>query len=131
EQTPRTPSSTYGTTKAIVEMLVTNYSARGFVDGRSSILPMCVSWRPDRHSGQFLYDMFDEPFNGQEIAVPIRRDTRIFFNGWHTCIANLLELQDLDAAALKENRSGLQPGLSVTSDEMRHAFTRIAQRRQS
>jgi nucleoside-diphosphate-sugar epimerase len=129
EQTPRTPSSTYGTTKAIVEMLVNNYSARGFVDGRSSILPMCVSWRPDRRSGEFLYDMFDEPFNGEEIVLPIRPDTRIFFNGWHTCIPNLVELHELDADRLGENRSVLQPGLSVTIQEMLDAFARAAESR--
>ncbi len=128
ERTPRDPSSTYGTTKACVELLVETYSARGFVDGRSSILPMCVSWRPDRRSSEFLYDVFDEPFNGEEIEVPIARDTRVFFNGWHTCIGNLLELHDIDAAILGENRSVLQPGVSVTIDEMLDAFRRAAER---
>ncbi len=129
EQTPRAPSSTYGTTKTIVELLVANYTARGFVDGRSSILPMCVSWRPDRRSGEFLHDVFDEPFSGAEIVLPIRRETRVFFNGWHTCIANLLELHDVDTGMLGDNRSVLQPGVSATVAEILDAFARAAQSR--
>lgn len=118
EATRRAPSSTYGTTKAMVELLLANYSARGFVDARASILPMCVSWRPDRRSREFLHDIIDDPYGSEPIVLGVDPDTRVFFNGWEVCIRNLLETHELPDVALGEERTLLQSGVSVTVREM-------------
>jgi nucleoside-diphosphate-sugar epimerase len=129
EQTRRMPTATYGTTKAIAELLINNYAERGYVDGRSAILPMCVSWRPYRRNAEFLHEVLNEPLNGKEIRLALRADTRLYFNGYLTCIRNLLELHDIDGRALGRDRSMLQPGIGHTINEMIEAFRREAKRR--
>jgi nucleoside-diphosphate-sugar epimerase len=129
EQTRRMPTSTYGTTKAIAELLINNYAERGYVDGRSAILPMCVSWRPYRRNAEFLHEVLDQPLNGKEIRLALRADTRLYFNGYLTCIRNLIELHEIDGQALGRDRSMLQPGIAHTITEMIDAFRRTATRK--
>ena len=123
--TRRLPSSTYGTTKTVVELLIANYSARKFVDGRNSVLPMCVSWRPTRANTDFMHDVFKAPFDGNDIDTCLAPDTRLFFNGFHTCIDNLIETHNLNSELLGEDRSLLQPGITASLAEMVDAFQRI------
>ena len=126
EEMRRLPTSTYGTTKAIAELLINNYAERGYVDGRSAILPMCVSWRPYRRNAEFLHEVLNEPLNGREMRISLRPDTRLYFNGYVTCIRNLIELHEIDARALGRDRSMLQPGIAHTITEMIEAFRRVA-----
>ena len=123
--TRRMPSSTYGTTKAIVELLIANYTARGIIDGRSSVLPMCVSWRPSTANTEFMHNVFKAPFDGQDLVITLEPDTTLFFNGYYTCINNLIETHEIDSDALGEDRSLLQPGISVSVEEMINVFRRI------
>ena len=124
--TRRLPSSTYGATKTVVEILIANYTDRGFVDGRSSVLPMCVSWRPTAANTDFMHDVFKAPFDGKDIEIALKPDTRLFFNGFYSDIDNLIETHDIDSAALGEDRSLIQPGITVSIQEMVEAFQRIA-----
>lgn len=124
--TRRLPTSSYGTTKAAVELLIMDFSQRGYVDGRSSVLPMCVSWRPDQRGQDFLHMAFQTPFDGKPIPLRLRRDTPIWLNGYTTCIANLLELHDVDADRLDRSRALLQPGVRTTVGEMLSAFAEVA-----
>ena len=127
--TRRLPSSTYGTTKTVVELLIANYTARGFVDGRNSVLPMCVSWRPTAANTDFMHDVFKAPFDGHDIEITLKPDTRLFFNGFYSDIKNLIETHDIDSEALGEDRSLLQPGITVSVQEMIEAFQRIGSSR--
>ena len=123
------PSSTYGTTKTVVELLIANYTARGFVDGRNSVLPMCVSWRPTAANTDFMHDVFKAPFDGNDIEISLKPDTHLFFNGYYTDINNLIETHNIDKDALGEDRSLLQPGITVSLEEMIDAFRRIGNAR--
>src|SRR2546422_473041 len=42
DTTKLTPQTTYGTTKAICELLVNDYTRKGFVDGRTARLPTVI-----------------------------------------------------------------------------------------
>ena len=123
--TRRMPSSTYGTTKAVVELLIANYTTRGFVDGRNSILPMCVSWRPTAANTDFIHDVFRAPFTGKDLVITLKPDTRLFFNGYYTCIDNLIETHDIDSESLGDDRSLLQPGINASLEEIIDSFRRI------
>jgi nucleoside-diphosphate-sugar epimerase len=129
EDMRRLPTSTYGTTKAICELLVNNYAVRGYVDGRSAILPMCVSWRPYRRNAEFLHEVLNEPLNGMEISISLRPDTLLYFNGYLTCIQNLIELHEIDGGLLGNDRSMLQPGIAATITEMIDAFRKVGRRK--
>jgi len=113
------PSSTYGTSKAIGELLINDYSRRGYVDGKSSLLPGgLVAWRPMRRSDAdavrrtFLWPFAKDPFSGEPIALNLRPDTIVHFNGHHTLVANLIELHDLPSDALGADRACILPAIS-------------------
>ena len=127
DDTRRLPSATYGTTKAAVELLINDYARRGYVDGRSSILPMCVSWRPDERSVEFLHGVFECPFADREEIVGLEPEVQLWLNGYSTCIANLLELHDVDGWVLGDDRGVLQPGVKISVAEMIDTFKRVGE----
>lgn len=127
DDTRRLPSATYGTTKAAVELLINDYARRGYVDGRSSILPMCVSWRPDKRSVEFLHGVFECPFADREEVVGLEPEVQLWLNGYSTCIANLLELHDVNGEVLGDDRGVLQPGVTISVAEMIDTFRRVGE----
>src|SRR5437016_5924780 len=77
DDTALTPQSSYGTQKAIGELLVNDYSRKGFVDGRALRLPTVVvrPGRPNRAASTFASSMIREPLAGQEAVCPVSPDT--------------------------------------------------------
>ena len=64
DSTKVTPQTTYGVTKAICELLVNDYTRKGFVDGRSARLPVVVirPGRPNAAASSWVSGIFREPF---------------------------------------------------------------------
>lgn len=124
----RRPSTTYGSTKACVELLLADFTRRGFLDGRSSLLPMCVSWKPTPPDMDFMNQVFRTPFDGGDVVTPLHPDTRLFFNGYYADILNLIETHDLPSEALGDDRSLIQPGISCTVREMYDMFVQVGAR---
>src|SRR5208283_5052142 len=77
EDTPLTPQTSYGTQKAIGELLVNDYSRKRFVDGRVLRLPTVVvrPGRPNRAASTFASSIIREPLSGQEAVCPVSPDT--------------------------------------------------------
>lgn len=125
----RRPETLYGATKAAVELLVDAYAARGAVDARSAILPMCVSWRAEARNRDFLHDVIGEVVDREEVELEIEPDRRLYFNGYETCIANLLEIHELPTDALKRNRGVIEPGVAATVEAVVDALREAAGRR--
>lgn len=128
EESRRFPSTTYGTTKACVEMLLSNFTRRGYLDGRNSLLPMCVSWRPTLQNTDFMNNVFQAPFDGNDVVTPLHPETRLYFNGYYSDILNLIETHDIPSAELGEERSLIQPGISCTVQEMYDMFVKVGTR---
>ncbi len=76
-----TPLTSYGTQKAIGELLLSDYTRRGFVDGVGIRLPtICVRpGTPNRAASGFFSSIIREPLNGQEAVLPVPDDVR----HWH------------------------------------------------
>ena len=76
-----TPLTSYGTQKAIAELLLSDYSRRGFLDGIGIRLPtICVRpGKPNQAASGFFSSIIREPLNGQEAVLPVPDDTR----HWH------------------------------------------------
>ena len=128
EKSRRFPSTTYGSTKACVELLLSNFTRRGFLDGRNSLLPMCVSWKPTPQDTDFMNNVFRAPFDGSDVVTPLHPDTRLYFNGYYSDILNLIETHDIPSAELGEERSLIQPGISCTVQEMYDMFVQVGAR---
>ncbi len=126
EDTPLTPQTSYGTQKAIGELLVDDYTRKGFVDGRALRLPTVVvrPGRPNRAASTFASSIIREPLSGKEAVCPARPDTVMALASPRRVIEALLRARDLPADAFGANRSLQLPGFSVPVGEMAEAVRR-------
>ena len=128
EQTVVQPLSSYGTQKAIGEMLVNDYSRKGFVDGRVLRLPTIVvrPGKPNRAASSFVSGIIREPLNGQPAVCPVGREVLVAISSPATVVNNLVHAHRIPAAALGTLRTLMLPGLSVTIGEMIDALQQSA-----
>jgi len=128
DATALNPQSSYGTQKAIGELLVNDYSRKGFIDGRVLRLPT-VSVRPgkpNRAASSFASGIIREPLNGEPSTCPIAPETRVWLLSPRKAIDGLILGHDLPAQALGASRTVNLPGVCVTAREMVAALERVA-----
>lgn len=122
------PQSSYGAQKAIAELLLNDYTRRGFVDGRVLRLPT-ISVRPGKPNAaasSFASGIIREPLNGEAAICPVPGNTRVWLLSPRKAIACLIAGLELDAAALGMQRAVNLPGISVSVDEMMEALRDVA-----
>jgi nucleoside-diphosphate-sugar epimerase len=126
EETPLNPQSSYGTQKAIGELLVNDYTRKGFIDGRALRLPTVVvrPGRPNRAASSFASSMIREPLSGHEAVCPVGPETVMALASPRRVVAALAQALDLPGDALGANRSLQLPGFSVSVGEMAEAVRR-------
>ena len=121
------PQSTYGTSKAIAELLVSEYTRRGFVDGISCRLAT-VTVRPGAPNSalsSFVSGIVREPLAGIEAVCPVPLDTPLWISSPDVVTANLVHAASVPAAELA-GRLGLNlPGLCVTPAQMLASLERV------
>lgn len=122
--TKLTPGSTYGTTKAILELLVNDYTRKGFIDGRGARLPTVIirPGKPNLAASSWCSSIFREPLAGTPYALPVPLETRTIVAGVTKAIEGLIVLHDAEAAELGDDRTLSFPSLSVTASEMVEAL---------
>jgi D-erythronate 2-dehydrogenase len=127
DDTPLTPQTSYGTQKAIGELLVNDYSRKGFVDGCALRLPTVVvrPGRPNRAASTFASSIIREPLSGQAAVCPVSADTVMALASPRRVVDALLRALDLPAAAFGASRSLQVPGFSVGVGEMAAAVRRV------
>jgi nucleoside-diphosphate-sugar epimerase len=120
EKTVTTPHSSYGAQKAIGELLVNDYSRKGFIDGRVFRLPtVCVRpGRPNLAASSFLSSIIREPINGEEAVCPVTPNLSVVLSRPDTVIKNFIHGATLDGKAFGEWRTVNFPALAITVDEM-------------
>jgi nucleoside-diphosphate-sugar epimerase len=126
DETPLTPQTSYGTQKAIGELLVNDYSRKGFVDGRAVRLPTVVvrPGKPNRAASTFASSMIREPLSGREAVCPVSPDTIMALGSPRRVVAGLLHAHDLPGDAFGASRSLQLPGFSVAVGEIAAAVRR-------
>jgi nucleoside-diphosphate-sugar epimerase len=124
----QTPQTTYGVTKAIGELLVNDYSRKGFIDGRSARLPTVIirPGKPNKAASSFASGVFREPLNGVECILPVKESAVMPVLGYRATVENLIRLYELDGAKLGTDRAVSLPSLDVTVAEMIAALKRVA-----
>jgi D-erythronate 2-dehydrogenase len=125
------PQTTYGTTKAIGELLVNDYTRKGFVDGRCARLPTVVirPGAPNAAASSFASAVFREPLNGVDYALPVGLDVRAPLIGERTAVECLLRLASLPEEALGDDRALNLPSIPVTVAEMLESLDRVGRGR--
>jgi nucleoside-diphosphate-sugar epimerase len=126
DDTALTPQSSYGAQKAIGELLVNDYSRKGFVDGRALRLPTVVvrPGLPNRAASTFASSMIREPLTGKDAICPVSPDTVMALASPRRVVASLAHALDLPGEALGANRVLQLPGYSVSVGEMAEALRR-------
>ena len=123
-----TPLTSYGSQKVVSELLLSDYSRKGIIDGISIRFPtICVRpGKPNLAASGFFSGIIREPLNGQEAILPVRTDTRHYFASPRSAIHFLIHAAELDTKKL-ENRITLNmPGLSATVQEQIESLKRIS-----
>jgi len=122
------PLTSYGTQKAIDELLLADYSRRGFFDGIGLRLPtICVRpGKPNRAASGFFSGIIREPLAGQEAVLPVPKSVRHWFASPRAAIGFLLHAASLDTGELGARRSLTMPGVSATVGEQIEALRRVA-----
>ncbi|WP_158747378.1 D-erythronate dehydrogenase [Acidisphaera sp. L21] len=123
-----TPLSSYGTQKAIGELLVADYTRRGFIDGVGIRLPtICIRpGKPNKAASGFFSGILREPLNGMEAVLPVPETVRHWFASPRAAIGYLLHAGAMDTAALGGRRNLTMPGISATVADEIEALRRAA-----
>lgn len=126
DATPLSPQTSYGTQKAIGELLVNDYSRKGFVDGRAVRLPTVVvrPGLPNRAASTFASSIIREPLSRREAVCPVSSDTVMALASPRRIVEGLLRAHDLPGNAFGASRSLQLPGFSVAVGEMAAAVRR-------
>jgi nucleoside-diphosphate-sugar epimerase len=128
DTTPQTPENSYGTQKAIGELLVNDYTRKGFVDGRTVRLPTIVvrPGQPNLAASSFASSIIREPLTSLEAVCPVSPETRLAILSPRQAVEAFVRVHDLPAAAFEHTRSLIVPGLSVQVSDMLSALQRAA-----
>jgi D-erythronate 2-dehydrogenase len=123
-----TPLTSYGTQKAICELLLNDYSRKGFVDGVGIRLPTIVvrPGKPNAAASGFFSNILREPLVGREAVLPVSRDVRHWFASPRAAVGFLKHAATMDTSLLGWRRSLSAPGLSATVAEEIEALRRVA-----
>jgi len=123
-----TPLTSYGTQKAICELLLNDYTRRGFVDGVAIRLPtICVRpGAPNLAASGFFSGIVREPLNGLEAVVPVGADVRHWHASPRAAVQFLLHAATIDGSLLGARRCLTMPGVSVTVGEQIEALVAVA-----
>ncbi len=126
DDTALTPQSSYGAQKAIGELLVNDYSRKGFVDGRALRLPTVVvrPGRPNRAASTFASSIIREPLTGKDAVCPVSPDVVMALASPRRVVAALHRAHELPGDAFGANRSMQLPGFSVAVGDMVEAVRR-------
>lgn len=119
----QTPRTSYGTHKAIAELLIHDDSRRGRLDGRVLRLPVVLT-HPGPASGSVsdrLASLIREPLNGQEALCPWAPQTRVPVASVQQVVKGFLHLLELPAERLGDTRVMNLPSLTVTPGEIEAA----------
>ncbi len=123
-----TPQTSYGTQKAIAELLLADYTRKGFLDGVGLRLPtICVRpGRPNKAASGFFSSIIREPLAGEEALLPVSESVRHTHASPRSAVAFMLRAATIDSGDLGTSRTVTLPGLSVTVGEQIDALRRIA-----
>lgn len=123
-----TPLTSYGTQKAIGELLLSDYSRRGFFNGIGIRLPtICIRpGKPNKAASGFFSNILREPLSGQEAVLPVDDNVRHWHASPRAAVGFLLHAMTMDLASLGTRRNLTLPGLSATVAEQIEALRRVA-----
>ena len=122
------PLTSYGTQKLIGELLVNDYSRKGFLDGVSIRFPtICVRpGAPNRAASGFFSGIIREPLAGERAVLPVPREVVHTMASPRAAVGFILRAATMDTEALGGRRAVIPPGVAVTVGEQIEALRAVA-----
>lgn len=127
DETGPKPRSSYGTEKAMVELLMNDYGRRGFVDARSLRLPTIAirPGKPNAATSSFVSSIVREPLHGKRASYPVPPETAFWIQSPKRVIQNFIHAANIDEKVLGDDRVINLPGLTVSVQEMIRTLEQI------
>jgi nucleoside-diphosphate-sugar epimerase len=121
------PLTSYGTQKAIDELLLADYTRRGFVDGVGIRLPtICIRpGAPNKAASGFFSNILREPLVGKEAVLPVPETVRHWHASPRSAVGFCLRAATVDTELIGPRRTLSMPGLSATVGEQIEALRRV------
>jgi D-erythronate 2-dehydrogenase len=122
------PLTSYGTQKAMCELLLGDYSRRGFFDGIGLRLPtICVRpGAPNKAASGFFSSIIREPLSGKEAILPVGDEVRHWHASPRSAVKFLIRAAEIDTSTLGSRRTINLPGVSATVGEQIEALRQVA-----
>ncbi len=122
------PQTSYGTQKVIGEYLLSDYSRKGYMDGRSLRLPTIVvrAGKANAAASSFASGVLREPLNGVVSECPVGPDTGVWLLSPKRVVEAFVHAHELPASAWGVNRVLNLPGITVSLAGMIEALARVA-----
>ncbi|MEZ2132595.1 MULTISPECIES: D-erythronate dehydrogenase [unclassified Sinorhizobium] len=126
-----TPLTSYGTQKAICELLLADYTRRGIFDGIGIRLPtICVRpGKPNKAASGFFSNILREPLAGKEAVLPVDENVRHWFASPRSAVGFFVHAARIDTSRIGPRRNLTMPGLSALVGEEIAALERVAGRK--
>ena len=123
-----TPLTSYGTQKAISELLLADYTRKGFFDGVGIRLPtICIRpGTPNKAASGFFSNILREPLAGREAVLPVDESVRHWFASPRSAVGFFVHAARMDTTRIGPRRNLTMPGLSALVGEEIEALGRIA-----
>ena len=128
DSTILTPQTSYGSQKAAVELLIGDYSRKGFLDGRALRLPTVVV-RPGKANAaasSFASAIIREPLEGRAYTCPVAEEAGVWLLSPRRVIESFLHAASLPGEAFGMSRALALPGMTVTVREMVAGLREVA-----
>jgi nucleoside-diphosphate-sugar epimerase len=123
-----TPRTSYGAQKAASELLINDYTRKGYLDGRCLRLPTITvrTGKPNKAASTWASSIIREPLSGIDAVCPVRPDSSMACLSPRRTIDAFIRAHDLPGETLGASRSLLLSGIAVTAKEMEAAMRRHA-----
>ncbi len=122
------PQTSYGTQKAVGELLVQDYARKGYVDGRALRFPTIVvrPGKPNKAASTWASSIIREPLQGEEAVCPVEPDQAMYVLSPRKVVDAVLKAAAMPAEAWGPARMLALPGLTVTVEQMLAALAAVA-----
>ncbi len=123
-----TPLTSYGTQKAIGELLLADYTRKGIFDGVGLRFPTIVvrPGKPNLAASSFFSNIIREPLAGKETVLPVSKDVKHWMASPKSAAGFCIHAAELDGDKIGPRRNLTLPGIAATVEEMIAALGRIA-----
>ncbi len=114
------PQSSYGAQKAVGELILADFTRKGFIDGRTVRLPTIVvrPGAPNAAASSFVSGIIREPLKGERARLPVARDSRVWIASPDLAVASLIHAATLAPKALGAAAVVTARGLTVSVQQI-------------